>query len=441
MHCSTKYIFSVTLFICSLTSTVFASETLSEALQRGRQVAIFNVNDCFTDADSIQAFIESLLLGSMRKEQITQYFVTDDEANRDTVAAVAKRIADKKCFEDDKEAPIREHYLHQVADQEKMGQLGRAYRVQDVALILCPLADRLGISVQVVQGEISTNPTYNPYFGNFGNDYSGEDEQYLRKIHHQTGSKAVIELIRKEMAAGKSIYLLNGGSFRLLSDIQEMAPDLLHQLDVTVMSFRQSMNFPPFSNPGRTWFPSWNEGIDKDATAKCMKFASSAHNPQFGAFRIVDSNTVEYGLVCDGKMLPAYKDYMSRLRTLISVAAYKNLLEAEDRHETWSGFKTKFMDPMFVFNAFGMVSILHRQGKLVEDEKDFCIRPSQEGFPALYPDSDGKHPFSCPRANTAVEEHPDYIEHYRRVAELRAQLKAAHATTWAMVDDIRSNQK
>src|SRR5260221_14163502 len=98
MNCWFKYILSTVLIIFSFTSKVCASKTLAEELQQGRKVAIFNVNDFSTDADSIQAFMEALLLGSQYKDQISQYFVPDDEVNPDTVGTAATAINAKTCL-------------------------------------------------------------------------------------------------------------------------------------------------------------------------------------------------------------------------------------------------------------------------------------------------------------------------------------------------------
>lgn len=445
MFSKLRYIGLLGLFFSTLPSLAKGMESsievqqepamsLSAALEAGENVAIFNINDCFTDADSIQAFIESLLLGSKKPEQITQYFVTDDEANLDTVLTVVSAIEAKTCFVDERDAPIRKHYQEYASFNPEVCKY--AYRVQDAAALLFPLAEKFGININVIQGEISTNPTYNPYFGNFGVGYQEQDLDYISRIYSKTGSKAVIAAMKQEVETGKRLYLLNGGSFRLLSDLQEMAPDLLPYIDVTIMGFRQPMNFPPFTNPGRRWSPSWNEGIDRNSTEKFMAFSSQSTNSQFGAFRIIDSNTVEYGMVCNSTMFPLYKDYMTKLKPVISEVAYQNLLDAEERHEIWSWFKTKFMDPIIVFDAFSLVSIPRIHGKLLESTEDFCIRPAAQGFPAYYPHSEGQHPFSCPRANTPEEEeqHSDYGDQYKRVGSFRMQLKNAHQKTWDLLD-------
>lgn len=162
-------------------------------------------------------------------------------------------------------------------------------------------------------------------------------------------------------------------------------------------------------------------------------------NPQFKAFRIIDSNTVEYAMVCDGKMHPSYQEYVKKLQPFVYSAAYQNLLDAEERHEKWSTFKTKFMDPVIVFNAFGLVSTPSSQGTLVESEKDFCVRPGAQGFPAYYPECEGQHPFSCPRANSPEEQNPDYAVQYERVADLRKELKSAQQETWDILESIIHN--
>ena len=93
------------------------------------------------------------------------------------------------------------------------------------------------------------------------------------------------------------------------------------------------------------------------------------------------------------------------------------------------------MDKIIIFDAFGLVSIPHTLGHLTENENDFCLRPTVEGgFPAFYPDIEGKHPFSCPRATNSEEQHPDYTAQYERVAAFRTQLKEAHQETWGLLD-------
>jgi len=417
-----------TFAIVSFLSMTFAyaNPPLKEALEQQKPVAIFNVNDAFTDADSIQAFIESLLLGSSYKDLITQYFVTDDEANMETHLQVVAGIQAKTCLKEEKDAKVRNHY--QTANIIPKSPFG--FRAQDAATVLYPLADKLGVKITLIQGEFSTNPTYNPYLGNFGVDYGDDDLQHIARIHKDTGSRAVIDAMRKEQAQGKLIYILNGGSFRLLSDIQVMDPDLLPDLDATVMAFRQPMNFAPFNDPTRIWAPSWNEGIDKGSTKIFLGYASNSKNKQLGALRIVDSNTVEYAMVCDGMMHPFYKDYMLKLKSYLSAAAYQNLLQAEERHEIWSGYKTKFSDPLVVFDAFGRASITKVEGVLARNDFDNYIRPNQmNGLRASYPAINEEHPYSHPRNLQGSE----YAEQVKRVAILRGQLKAAHQETWGLL--------
>lgn len=444
MFSQLRYMTTLSLIFFSFTSIASAMEPppiLKKALDQGQSVAIFNVNDCFTDADSIQAFIESLVLGAKNRKMITQYFVTDDEANIDTAKAVVKGIEEGTCLKDESDAPIRTHYQDYVKKFDSLGEKPKfGYRVQDTAATLFPLADKLGVSITVIQGGISTNPTYNPYFGNFGVNYKEEkDREYISKIHPTTGSQAVIKEIHKEVRAGKSIYVLNGGSFRLLSDIQETEPELLPHIDVTVMAFRQPMDFLPVAKS-----PSWNEGIDPEATRKFMSFASQETSTQFKAFRIVDSNTVEYGLVCNNteEMLPPYKEHMEKLKPFISAAAYQNLVDAENRHEVWSGFKTKFADPLIVYDAFGLVSIPRVEGRLIRSETDFCIYPAPQGFPAYYPNIDGQHPFSCPRAKTKEDRDHKYTAQYKRVEDLHIQVKSAHQNAYQKTwDDLLEHVK
>ncbi len=251
----------------------------------------------------------------------------------------------------------------------------------------------------------------------------------------------MIEEMRNEVAAEKSIYVLNGGSFRLLSDIQETAPDLLPHLDVTVMAFRQPMNFPPFTNLDYKPRPSWNEGIDEKSTEKFVEFAAQSARPQLKAFRIVDSNTVEYGMICNGEMFPTYEDYMKKLQPVVSEAAYQNLLAIDERHENWSGFKTRFADSIIVFDAFGLVSIPRVQGQLMKSKEEVCICPTVQGqgFSAYYPDSEGQHPFSCPRAQTPEDQDPRYAAQYERVEAFRTQLRNAHQKTWGLLKKSNRN--
>jgi hypothetical protein len=430
-----KNLFTSLLILFSFASIAKANPTLADALAQKRQVAIFNVNDVFTDADSIQAFMESLLLASEYGALVSQYFVTDDEANEKTVKVVCRAIEDGTSLKDDNCVDIRQHYSAAPQTQPIFG-----YRAQDTATVLFPLADHLKVKINVIQGDLSANPTYNPYYGNFRKDHCQEDEKYIHRINKETGSRAVIEAMRKEQSEGKLVYVLNGGSLKLLSEIQRQAPDLLPSLDVTVMGFRQPMNFPPFNNPDRKWRPSWNEGIDRDATLQFINFASNPDNPHFSALRIVDSNTVEYAMVCDGYLFPSYKDYLSKLEPLVSKATFKNLLDAEFRHQQWSGYKTKFMDPTIVFDAFGLVPIPKLEVTIEENSKDYNIHRAQ-GFKAWIPSMEnGEHPFSHPRRNEdeSIEDFkkraPEFAGHIERVEIYRESLRVSHAETWDIIE-------
>ena len=223
---------SVVLAVYSLVSGASAMEAtetrepmpLHEALKRGEQVALFNVNDAFTDADSIQAFLDSLILASEYKDLVTQYFVTDDESDLATAQKVLEVIKDPngRCLKDTDDEEARQNYFNFEASNPTAPKF--AYRAQDTATVLFPLAKALGVPIKLFQGEVGQNPWVNPYFGNFGRDFSEADMALVDQIEPNCGSAAVIEAIKAEIALGKRIYVLNGGSFRLLTDIQEMAP-------------------------------------------------------------------------------------------------------------------------------------------------------------------------------------------------------------------------
>lgn len=128
---------------------------------------------------------------------------------------------------------------------------------------------------------------------------------------------------------------------------------------------------------------------------------------------------------------------MMPLLPLISEATYGNLLNVDQKHQEWSGFNSRFADPLIVFYAFGLITIPREFSYLEESRKDFNIRPVEgKGFKAYYPRIEGEHPFSCPRATTPEDQDPNYARQYKRVEEFRGQIRGAHAKTWGKLEQI-----
>jgi hypothetical protein len=257
----------------------FISEKIYLHALAGEKIFLINCNDAFADVDSIASAFDTLIVAKRLAEAYPQAiietgFVSSDEFNKETLDNCHSLFQATGTGRE-----LGQHYQQQVNQPNSFIESTLPYRIQDAATVLFPLADHLKLPLVLLPGDVRPKQkeeytisetvkkiveNSNPYFGNFGKDLEEKDQNFIKRVSQD---QTFIELIEQKKEAGFKIYVLNGGSLTLLSELGDQRPDLAKHVNVIVAAFKQCNP----TRPTDAYFPSHNESLrDCLRISKCL---------------------------------------------------------------------------------------------------------------------------------------------------------------------------
>lgn len=372
---------------------------LKNSIAQNKEITVVLSNDNFTDPDSIHSLCDFIThvhaLSSKRTKPIHIIAVTDDEYHLEDAYDLLNTEG-HPFFKPDLRAHY-ESYLSQITESK------HGFRAMDTAVVLFSLMNHLKsniIDLRVVEGNRTARdisepniPFINPYFGNFGLNYTEDDQAHIAKIHPETGSKAILALLNE--ASDHDLFLINGGSVKLTLDLQILSPELAANIHSITVAGRIRTGIEPYVEGPKSQFGSWNQRVHPRASdeffSKPILFKTQTN---------VESATIGTSPVCDGKEghLPLYKDFLtsSSYDLFLSKEALETLNTVERLHTIFAfGWPPKMMDSVAHFYALGELAIPMYHGKWIYKDNLFSpddFSPCVLSFP--WERETNRHPYA-----------------------------------------------